>query len=230
MFKSLILRIKYFKAIIREKFNTSGNKFFAEIILKKIKQGTYLDCGCYHPFKGSQTKYLYDSGWKGTCIDISCETVKLFKIFRPKDLNLNIGLSTETKKQYAYFEKNISEISSLDKNYLSLIGRKVKFKRKIQVMSLRDLRKKFSLDKINFLKIDCENVDEQIILKASYKDLDADFLSLEYLPKMKDTNNKKRAEANFLELLKKSKVYKKLSKKYKIINYFDYTFLFQKKI
>ena len=46
-----------------------------------------------------------------------------------KKINLNLGLSTKSGKQYAYFEGDISTVSSLDKNYLKKIGRKNKKKK-----------------------------------------------------------------------------------------------------
>ena len=221
---NFILRIKYLKEVFRFGFNTQGDTRFAKKIFKKIKKGFYLDCGCYHPFKGSQTKFLYDKGWKGICLDISEDTIKLFKIYRPLDLCLNIALFTRSEKRNAYFEKNISTVTSLDKNFLNKIGREVRFKKQIQTITLKDLRKKYKINEIDFLKIDCENIDEQIILSARYLDLNAKYLSIECLPDL----NKQILDKDVRKVFKKSSIYKKLCKKYKIIDSIEYTFLFER--
>ena len=128
----------YFKLIkdfIRLGFNSDGITKIPNSILKSIKHGTYLDIGCYHPFKDSHTALLYKNGWQGINLDISKETVEMFKFLRPKDLNLNIGLSLKNGKQNAYFEKNISQVSSLDKSHIEKTGRKIVFTRSINVLT-----------------------------------------------------------------------------------------------
>ena len=134
--------LKYLRDLIRLKFDTDGNSKFGKLIFKIIKKGIYLDVGCYHPLKESQTAFLYKQGWRGVNLDISKQSIDMFKIFRPRDLNLNLGLSTKSGKQYAYFEGDISTVSSLDKNYLKKIGRKNKKKKSINVITLKKIRQK----------------------------------------------------------------------------------------
>ena len=50
-------QLKYFRDLIRLKFDTDGNSKFGKLIFKTIKKGTYLDVGCYHPLKESQTAF-----------------------------------------------------------------------------------------------------------------------------------------------------------------------------
>ena len=67
--------LKYFRDLIRLKFNTDGNSKFGKLIFKIIKKGTYLDVGCYHPIKESQTAFLYKHGWRGFNLDISKQSI-----------------------------------------------------------------------------------------------------------------------------------------------------------
>ena len=225
--------LKYFRDLIRLKFNTDGNSKFGKLIFKIIKKGTYLDVGCYHPIKESQTAFLYKHGWRGVNLDIAKQSIGMFKIFRSRDLSLNLGLSTKSGKQYAYFEGDISTVSSLDKNYLKKIGRKNKKKKSINVITLKKLRQKYNLKEINFLKLDCESIDESIIMQASLKDLDCNFISLELLPqthygwknyKLPKTNLNKYCKKYFL----KSKLYKKLKKYFIFYSNDEFSFLLKK--
>ena len=43
-------------------------------------------------------------------IDISKESIDMFNIFRPNDLNLNIGISTKNGYEKAYFENRLLAI------------------------------------------------------------------------------------------------------------------------
>ena len=225
--------LKYFRDLIRLKFDTDGNSKFGKLIFKTIKKGTYLDVGCYHPIKESQTAFLYKNSWRGVNLDISKQSIDMFKIFRSRDLNLNLGLFTKTGKQNAYFEGDISTVSSLDKNYLKKIGRKNKKKKSIKVITLKKLRQKYNLKEINFLKLDCESIDESIIIQASLKDLDCNFLSIELLPqthygwknyKLPKTNLNQYCKEYFL----KSKLYRKLKKSFIFYSNDEFSFLLKK--
>ena len=226
--------LKYIKDYARLGFTSDGNNEFSKKILKKIKKGIYLDIGCYHPIKDSNTALLYKNGWKGINVDISKESIEMFNIFRPKDLNLNIGISTKNGYEKAYFEKAISTLSSLDSTYLKRQGRKNLIIKKIKVMTLKNIRRKYNINKLDFLKIDCENIDMSIIMKSSLKDLDSNYLCLEILPpaiygwdnyKFPPKSNKKYYRNYFV----KSKVYKKLKKKFVFVDNNQATFFLKKK-
>ena len=231
------MKIKfYFKLIkdfVRLGFNSDGISKLPKIILKSVKTGIYMDIGCYHPFKESHTALLFKNGWSGINIDISKESIGLFKILRPNDLNLNIGLSLKNGKQKAYFEKNISTVSSLDKTHIKNIGRKNKFIRNVNVYTLKKIREIYNIKKIDFLKMDCESLDNKIILKSDFKTLHCRFLCVELLPqevfgwKFREPLNKKKNY--YKDYFKKSEVYKKLQKRFKLINNYKYAFLLKKR-
>ena len=226
--------LKYIKDYVRLGFSSDGNTKLSKLILKKIKKGIYLDIGCYHPIKDSNTALLYKNGWKGINVDISKESIEMFQFFRPKDLNLNLGISTKNGYEKAYFEKAISTVSTLDSTYLKKIGRENLIIKKIKVMTIKNIRKKYKINRLDFLKIDCENIDMSIIMKSSLEDLDSNYLCLEILPptifgwknyKPPSKSNKKYFRNYFL----KSKVYKKLRKKFIFIDNERATFLLKKK-
>ena len=218
--------LKYIKDYIRLGFNSDGNSKFAKTILKKIKKGFYLDIGCYHPIKESNTALLYKNGWKGMNLDISKESIEMFNIFRPKDINLNIGISTKNGYEKGYFEKNISTVSSLDKNYLAKCGRKNLIIRLLKVITLNKLRKKYKIEKVDFLKMDCESKDAAIIMNSSLKDLDCNYLCLELIPEKKA--GLKIKKYNHKKTFFKTSVYKKIKKKFTLIENDGDTFLLKK--
>ena len=50
------------------------------------------------------------------------------------------------------------------------------------MITLSKLREEYELKNIDFLKIDCENIDESIIMQTDLSVLDCNFLSVELLP------------------------------------------------
>ena len=78
--------VKYYKDLVRLKFNSDGNSRFGEQILQNIKRGVYVDIGCYHPVKESHTAILYKNCWSGVNLDISKDTIEMFNIFIQSNL------------------------------------------------------------------------------------------------------------------------------------------------
>jgi hypothetical protein len=63
-----------------------------ELIGKK-RGGFYVDVGCYHPKKFSNTYMLHTRGWNGVNIDMEQEKVNLFRLARPRDFNVVAAVS-----------------------------------------------------------------------------------------------------------------------------------------
>ena len=59
-------------------FSHYGEDVVLHYIFKNQSKGIYLDIGCYHPSLFSNTKKLYDRGWKGVNIDANSDTIALF--------------------------------------------------------------------------------------------------------------------------------------------------------
>jgi FkbM family methyltransferase len=58
-------------------------------LLRLLRQahatGAYVDVGCNHPFKLSNTYLLYLNGWRGVCVDPLPRFAELFQRWRPED-------------------------------------------------------------------------------------------------------------------------------------------------
>ena len=68
--------------------------FIAEFFSGKEK-GVYIDIGCFHPVRFSNTFGLYLKGWSGVNIDLCQASIDLFALARPRDKNLCVALSDQ---------------------------------------------------------------------------------------------------------------------------------------
>ena len=59
---------------------------------KKKRNGIYVDVGAYHPKLFSNTYLFYKKGWRGICVDPNPEVGKMFRLARPRDVFLNVGV------------------------------------------------------------------------------------------------------------------------------------------
>lgn len=66
---------------------------------KKLNNGFYIDIGAHHPFRQSNTAYLWLKGWNGINVDASQVSIEKFNKIRKKDTNLWAAIvDTETAK------------------------------------------------------------------------------------------------------------------------------------
>ena len=130
----------------------NGEDVIIQSLFNHKKDGFYIDVGCYHPIRASLTHLLHQKGWKGVNIDISEDTINLFKIARPNDKNINVGISNKEGEDYYYQSGHINQANSF-KVYENT--KKVK----IKISTLDKVIKKLEIKKIDFLNIDAEYKD-----------------------------------------------------------------------
>lgn len=63
--------------------------------LMDIKAPTWLDLGAHHPFDISNTALMYSRGLRGVNIEANPNLMEAFKIHRPEDVNVCIGVGAQ---------------------------------------------------------------------------------------------------------------------------------------
>jgi len=159
-----------------------------DVILKKIltkKSGFYVDIGCNHPFKHSNTYYLYKQKWKGINIDANPQMIKLFNKKRKNDINLNVGIGTEKKKELFYISEN-DLLSSFNKQVVIMNKEKWGFdytEMVIEVDRLENILDKFldnEIMNIDFMNIDVEGLEMEVLLSNNWDKFKPTILAIEH--------------------------------------------------
>ena len=140
----------------RYHYADNGEDVIIQGLFNHRKDGFYIDVGCYHPIRASLTHLLYKKGWKGVNIDISEDTINLFKIARPNDKNINIGIADKVGEDFYYQSSQINQANSF-KYYDDV--KKVK----IKITTLDNIIKNLEIKKIDFLNIDVEYTDFKVL-------------------------------------------------------------------
>lgn len=148
-------------------------------------KGFYIDLGSHHPFKFSNTQYFYDRGWRGINIDATPGSMSLFNEYRREDINIEIGVSSSRHDLMFYifeesalnsFNKKLSE-DRIKKGW-KLIEKKV-----VKTVKINDLLSKYLKlnQKIDFMNIDIEGMELDILKNFNWKDYAPDYLMIEEL-------------------------------------------------
>src|SRR6266849_5238427 len=67
-----------------------GEDLVVSYLLDEKRDGFYVDVGCYHPTLFSNTKLLFDAGWRGVNIDPNPFMIEQYRAARPGDVNVHL--------------------------------------------------------------------------------------------------------------------------------------------
>lgn len=146
--------------------DTSMHKFF------HYKQnGFYIDIGAFHPDRLSNTKYFYDKGWHGINIEPNPQRIKQFEKERARDINLNIGIGNIHKSVdfYQFEQAALSSFSLKEANALIKLGYRCTKKIKVPMRSLRSIMINYVKKAVDFMSIDTEGFDMEVLKSNDWK-------------------------------------------------------------
>ena len=137
---------------------------------KGKKNGFYVDVGCYHPIHRNNTYLLYKLDWRGINIDISEFSIDLFNYLRPDDLNYNFAISNKNEILKMYYQKELSQLSTIEKEQANKVFQGDIKEKKIQAFTLNEIlaKNKYKNYEIDLLNIDVEGADLKVIEGLSF--------------------------------------------------------------
>jgi FkbM family methyltransferase len=204
MIKLIINFISILKRKIRYKkasYAFNGVDLIIEYIFKKEKKGIYLDIGSQHPISNNNTYLLYKKGWSGINIDLDKKNIDLFKIARPKDINLNYAISDAKGVTDLFFYHESSPINTLNRQVSSYQKATVKEIKKVKTFTLNYILNKLNFDKqIDYMNLDVEGFELKVLNGFDIQKYKPKVISVEYLDlKMKKLEFKNNNIENLLD-------------------------------
>jgi len=79
-------------------YGQTGEDCIIAALLGTRSAGFYVDVGCHHPYRLSNTLRLYKHGWTGLVIDGNPQAIQLFRKFRPRDTGVCAVVSDHRAK------------------------------------------------------------------------------------------------------------------------------------
>lgn len=155
-------------------YSSEGEDLILKRIFENKKNGVYIDVGAHHPFRVSNTYLFYKQNWTGINIDPMPGSMVLFNRHRPKDVNLEIGVS-EVKQQLTYFIFNEPALNTFSpekvKEYAQAPQYRVIAEKKIETYPLAEILDKHLAKNvtIDFLTIDAEGFDLQVLRSNNWE-------------------------------------------------------------
>jgi len=179
------LLIDYCDGYSIKSYSQEGEDMVLRRIFENIDKGFYIDVGAHHPKRFSNTYYFYKNGWRGINIDARPGSMVDFNKTRPRDINIEAAIARE-RRELTYYMFDEPAVNSFDKelsysdnrrNY-KMIGEKTIFSQRLD--ELLPLYLPVGM-KINFMTIDVEGLDLEVLESNDWQLLRPEYLLVECL-------------------------------------------------
>jgi FkbM family methyltransferase len=148
-------------------YSQEGEDMILRRLFEGFDKGFYVDIGAHHPKRFSNTYFFYKRGWSGINVDAAPASMKLFRKIRPRDINLEVavGEGEETRRMFIFDEPAFNSLDENISQERAVRGRGIRKEVKVIVKPLRDILLDYAPKdtKINFLSIDVEGLDLEVL-------------------------------------------------------------------
>ena len=195
----MILFKRQIRKIFLPKIRNSYAQFGEDLILSQyffqsgIKKPTYLDIGANEPEYISNTYLFYEQGSRGVLIEPNPFLYRKLKKVRPKDICLNVGIGLNEVKEAPFYvfpnhANGLSTFSEADARHWETIGMKgvgkISVEKLLQMplVKINTILETYFKDAApNFISIDVEGLDLQILQSMDFEKYRPEFFCIETL-------------------------------------------------
>ncbi len=184
----------------RKSFSQSGEDLIVDYIfhwlgLSAIK---YLDVGANHPISLSNTFYFYSKGCSGVLIEPDPNLYSDLVRIRERDVCLNVGVGAESRLSAEYYEMSDKALSTFSRfeaqRYESYGRQRIEAVHNIPLVSLNDVVEKYFAASPNYVSIDVEGLDYEILRTFDFQRFRPEVFCVETLTYTEDRSERKLNE------------------------------------
>ena len=167
-------------------WSQEGEDMVLRRLFERQKIGFYIDIGAHHPKRFSNTYLFYKRGWQGINIDAMPGSMRLFNKWRPRDINLEMGVAYEsgTLDYYVFNETALNGFCAdlSKKREQANNAYHVREVIKVKVCTLREiLAQHLGNNEIDFMSVDVEGLDLQVLQSNDWSQYRPKFVLSEIL-------------------------------------------------
>ncbi|MDB5164398.1 MAG: FkbM family methyltransferase [Candidatus Saccharibacteria bacterium] len=139
------------------------------VFLHGVKKGFYVDVGANHAELHSVTKLFYDKGWSGINVEPIASLHAELAAARPRDINLNIGVGKKAGELKLREYPQHDGLSTMDPAIMKLHRGLPRKDYVVPVKPLRDIFAEHNVTHIDFLKVDVEGLEYDVLASNDWE-------------------------------------------------------------
>jgi FkbM family methyltransferase len=127
--------------------------------------GFYVDVGANHPTVHSVTRFFYERGWHGINIEPNAQLAQELSIHRPRDTNLNLGISDHSGVMTLRVFTDADGLSTFEPHLMAQHeSANPRFEdRPVNVERLASVLAQHDVEVIDFMKVDTEGHEMSVL-------------------------------------------------------------------
>lgn len=150
-------------------YSQEGEDLVLHRLFEDQPTGIYVDVGAHHPFRFSNTCLLHKRGWRGVNIDAFPGSMVQFERFRPRDVNLELGVCIEPAelKFFVFHEPALNTFDAKLARDRQALGWPLAGTRQVKCRPLAHILDRvlprLGVEDIDLLTIDVEGLDLDVL-------------------------------------------------------------------
>jgi FkbM family methyltransferase len=183
----------------RASYSQHGEDLIVEHLMRllNIENPFYIDVGAHHPHILSNTYLMYTNGGRGINIEPDPTLIKAFEQYRPEDITLQCGMRFDERTEADLFMMSaqvLNTFSEEEANHVARFGTySIENKIKVKLLSLPEILDKYGANKeVDFISIDVEGVDFEVVKKNDIGGIRPKVLCIETVNYSEDNTSKKQ--------------------------------------
>ena len=172
------------------KYSQYDEEHILDFFFKKKKDGFVVDIGAADGVSNSNSRKLILDGWSGLLVEPNPNNYnKLVNLYNENDKIkiLNVGCSFENGNDLIFYVDQNDEFEQLSTFSLEQVQKCKEIygcefvEKKIDVVKTSDIFSKNNISKINFLSVDTESFDYNVIKGIDFEKVEIDLICVEHL-------------------------------------------------
>ena len=129
------------------------------------KAGFYVDIGAGHPIADNVSFWFYERGWRGLVVEPQPEMIALYGRLRPRDMRFCGLVGTQSGETDFYVVDRLHGLSTMRRQHAENAKKFGAEYRTVRtpVVTLEELCERHSVSQIDFLKIDVEGSEADVL-------------------------------------------------------------------